>query len=347
VPLTSPPLPLAEVGLVEPLGQMAGGHVTPIDHGYIFGIDGHQGSTPNEYEVLAPADGYIVAMTATARSGNEAFVDHAVTFSITCTLSVHYLNMDSFDEHIVRQSGEVTTGRGWDGAIAVSAGEVIGHTGAHGIDLFVWNADLTLTGFVKPDQYTAGEDWKTHTADPYEYFAEPIKSQLLAKNPRVATPRGGKIDYDIDGRLIGSWFKEGSGGYTGGAQGGEGYWKGHLSIVPDAYDPTHVMVSIGDWNGEARQFAIRGTYADPAEVSTASGVITYELGQPSWVVIATGARWDNDTYKGPVRLAPDDSIQGVLLVRMVDDRRLEVEMFPGKPSAQVAWFDTHAVYYER
>ena len=198
-----------------------------------------------------------------------------------------------------------------------------------------------------PLKYTAGEDWKTHTADPYEYFAEPIRSQLLAKNPRVASPRGGKIDYDVDGRLIGSWFKEGSGGYTGGAQGGEGYWKGHLAIAPDAYDPSGTMVSIGDWAGDARQFGIRGVYANPADVSTATGVVKYELSQPNWVVASTGARWDNDSYKGPVRFEPTDSVQGVLLVQMVEDRRLEVEMFPGKNARQVAGFDSNAVYYER
>src|SRR5438128_836279 len=49
VPFTSAPLPLSQIGLVEPLGQMIGGHVTPIDHGYIFGIHGHQGSKTNEY----------------------------------------------------------------------------------------------------------------------------------------------------------------------------------------------------------------------------------------------------------------------------------------------------------
>jgi hypothetical protein len=330
------------------MGQMIGGHVTPIDHGYIFGIHGHTGSTTNEYPVLAPADGLIVSMTATARSGQENFVDHAITFSFTCTLSAHYLNMDSFDDAILRQSGEITQDKPWGGAIPVKAGDVIGHTGPHGIDIFVWNADLTLTGFVRPDQYSAGESWKVHTADPYEYFAEPVKSQLLARDPRVVSPRGGKIDYDVDGKLVGSWFKEGTGGYThGGQQMGEGYWKGHLSIVPDAYDPSGIQVSIGDWNGEAKQFGVRGGGPDPSTISAASGLVKYELGMTSWVVAATGARWDNDSYKGPVRFVPTDSIQGVLLVQMVEGRRIKIEAFPGKTAAQVTGFDSAAVFCER
>lgn len=347
VPLTSAPLPINQVGLVEPLGLVIGGHVTPIDHGYIFGIHGHQGSKTNEYPVLAPADGLIVDMTATARSGQDNFVDHAVTFSFTCTLSAHYLNMDSFDEHILKQSGEITSDKAWSGAIRVKAGEVIGHTGPHGIDIFVWNANLNLTGFVKPTQYLASEDWKTHTADPYEYFAEPIKSQLLAKNPRVVTPRGGKIDYDIDGRLIGSWFKEGSGGYTGGGHGGDGYWKGHLAIIPEAFDPSGIVVSIGDWNGQASQFGVIGAKPDPKDVSISSGVVKYELGMPNWVVASTGARWDSDSYQGPVRFEPTNSVQGVILLQMVGTSRLKLEEFPAKTASQVSGFTANAVFYER
>jgi len=64
-----------------------------------------------------------------------------------------------------------------------------------------------------------------------------------------------------------------------------------VAIAPDAYDPSGTMVSIGDWAGDARQFGIRGVYANPADVSTATGVVKYELSQPNWVVASTGARW--------------------------------------------------------
>ncbi|MCH8908147.1 MAG: hypothetical protein IH840_13745 [Candidatus Heimdallarchaeota archaeon] len=32
---------------------------------------------------------------------------------------------------------------------------------------------------------------------------------MLEKNPRTVEPFGGKIDYDIDGRLIGNWYLQG------------------------------------------------------------------------------------------------------------------------------------------
>jgi hypothetical protein len=33
---------------------------------------------------------------------------------------------------------------------------------------------------------------------------------------------------------------------------------------------------------DAQQFGIRGVYANPADVSTASGIVSYELSQPNW-----------------------------------------------------------------
>ena len=91
--------------------------------------------------------------------------------------------------------------------------------------------------------------------DFFDNTKEPLKSQLLAFDLRDASPRFGKIDYDIDGKLIGTWFKEGTGGYGGGKQGGEGYWAGHLSIVPDGNDPGWTDISFGDYQGQAQQFA--------------------------------------------------------------------------------------------
>lgn len=88
-----------------------------------------------------------------------------------------------------------------------------------------------MTGFINPAQYTAAEAWKTHVVDLFDYTEEPVKDQMLGLVERDALPRWGKIDYDVDGKLIGNWFKVGSGGYAGGSQLHEGHWKGHLSIV--------------------------------------------------------------------------------------------------------------------
>jgi hypothetical protein len=351
VPMTVSPIATDQIGVVEPMGQMIGGHVTPIDHGYIFGKDGHN-ATPNQYEVRAPADGIITEMSATDRSGNEQFTDHAITISFTCTVAMHFLNMDSFSDALVHQTGEISPKKSWTGAIKVKAGDVIGHTGTHGIDIYMWNQNSTLKGFVKPDQYVKAEGWKLHTVDPYMYFVEPVKSQLLAKNPRTAEPRGGKIDYDVDTHLIGTWFRQDSGGYASTVKPGEGVntWAGHLSFAPDAFDPNGFMVSIGDWQGSARQFGLilGGTQPHPKDVNYGSGIVKYELHPYHWTVASTGKSWDNISYQGPVTFTPESKVEGVLLVQLsADGETLKIEEIPGKTAKQVTGFGSNTMIYER
>src|SRR3989338_6645233 len=119
--------------------------------------------------------------------------------------------------------------------LSLKAGQLIGRIGGQTLDTAVYNMNLILPGFITPKLYD-GEFWKIHTDDFFSYFNEPLKSQLLAINPRKTPPLSGKIDYDQPGKLIGNWFKEGSGGYagvtgnTGVGSNGRGYWNGHLSI---------------------------------------------------------------------------------------------------------------------
>jgi len=213
--------------------------------------------------------------------------------------------------------------------------------------VWVENDDITLTGFINPEQYTKAEYWKLHMADLFEYTAEPLKSQLLALNERDAEPRWGKIDYDIDGKLIGTWFKQGTNGYAGLQHGSEGYWNGHLSIVPDGNDPTQVIVSIGDFNGQAEQFAVIGNTPDPATVSTNTGLVKYELGQIVYYSGDTGKVWDRLTYLPHLRTKASDFAAGTILVQLISPRVLQVEVFPDKTAAQTSTFTTNANLYER
>src|SRR5690606_37909365 len=121
------------------------------------------------------------------------------------------------------------------------------------------NLNTFLTGFVNPDHYVR-EPWKLFTVDTFALYDEPLRSQLLANNPRVASPRGGKIDYDVSGALIGNWFRVGTNGYAGleNDPSGKPYWAGHLSLVPYVLQPDRIVVSLGDFDGEARQFGVYG-----------------------------------------------------------------------------------------
>ena len=80
--------------------------------------------------------------------------------------------------------------------VAVKAGQEIGRVGGQSLDTAVYNLDLKLPGFVKPDSYVM-EPWKIHTDDFFKYFSGQNKNDMLALNPRKIEPYGGKIDYDI------------------------------------------------------------------------------------------------------------------------------------------------------
>jgi hypothetical protein len=184
-------------------------------------------------------------------------------------------------------------------------------------------------------------------ADLFDHTREPLRSQLLALDERDATPRWGKIDYDIDGRLVGNWFRVSTGGYRGLNPMQEGYWDGHLAVVPDGNDPGQIDISIGNYQGMARQFAAIGNSPDPATVAESTGLVRYELGQVETYAASTGQRWDGKTYVPHVRTRAAGGVMGTVLIQMMATRSLKVEIFPGKSSSQVAGFDANAVMFER
>lgn len=327
--------------------------MTPIDHGYFYVKDATS-QPPRKSAVYSPIDGTITAMHREHRGGSSgaiAYDDYSLTIDASCTFRIRFSNMTGFGGALGDQVGQLDAGQTATPNYSVKAGELIGYTGGdkviQGIDVWVENDDVTLTGFVNPKQYVDAESWKLHMVDFFDYTQEPLKSQLLALTMRDASPRFGKIDWDIDGKLIGSWFKTGSGGYGGIQQGGEGYWAGHLSIVPDGNDPTQTIVSLGDYQGQARQFAVIGNQPDPAAVDQSTGLIKYELGQIEYYSGDTGQRWDHQSFLPHIRTRADGSVRGTILLQLIDKRVLKMEIFSGKTAAQVSGFDANALTYER
>lgn len=207
---------------------------------------------------------------------------------------------------------------------------------------------MTLPGFVVPAHYDR-EPWKIHTVDPFPHFVEPVRSDLLAKLIRQAEPRAGKIDQDVDGRLVGNWFEVGTNGYAGLRP--ATYWDTHLSIVHDYLDGSQIRVGIGSFGGRADNFGVRGNTPDPANVSVETGRIAYELmryehyarNAPSRSGMgATGVRPGDD-----VGARNFDTVQGVILLELIEPRLLKAESFPGKTAAQVEGFTDAARLYER
>jgi len=172
---------------------------------------------------------------------------------------------------------------------------------------------------------------------------EPLRSKLIAKSLRTAKPEGGKIDYDLDGRLVGTWFRENTRGYGGLLQ--EKYWRDHLSIVYNHIDPEHIIVSFGSYQGRAKQFGVLGNKPDPRRVSAQTGLVKYAL--VNYDYFDRDKRWDRRSWVKGLKVRNGNQVQGVVLFQVLGSEKLKVEIFPGKTASQVSGFSHSAMIYER
>src|SRR3989344_6780891 len=248
VEFTVSPRKMEDFGMFVPMGLMTGDHVTPIDHGYFYPPNWKMDVTSAELkDVYIPAAGVITTiqrMPDYFKTTKQADLqDYRVIIHHTCTFYSIYIHLNLLSPRIKETLGEIQPSESKSVEIEVEAGELLGL--ANSFDFSVHNEETTLTGFITPQNYER-ESWKIHTVDPTAYFVEPVRSKILAKNPRTAEPRGGKIDYDIDGKLIGNWFLEGTNGYAG-VETQPNYWVSHLAFAPNAYDPSHFIISMGEF----------------------------------------------------------------------------------------------------
>lgn len=340
VALTHEPMNMNDVSTILPIGTLAGAHVTPIDHLYFYPKDM---TNRDAVPVYAMADGYIVGYqerTQKVDNGAAQKPEYQIFFQHTCSFYTYFDLLTSLDPGLAKQ---INDKGGKDLHIPVKSGQLIGRVGAQSLDTGVYNFDLALKGFVNPDSYKS-ELVKLHTDDFFKYFSDPSKSEMLAKNPRKFTPYGGKIDYDIDGKLIGNWFQTGTNGYAGPTayqgkpgSGGQGYWSGHLAIVPDATHQGVTDISFGDYLGQATQFSAKAGSPDPSTIGKDSGLVKYEF------VAYTSA---SPTPTGGFA-APSTQVLGTVLFQLTDTRKLTMEAFPGKTASQISGFTSSSKTYER
>ena len=334
------PLDAEIISSIRPMGSMAGGHVTPVDHIYIThdspDIPGHG------YVVRMPADGIVIQVE---RMPNASRPDYRIVIAHSCRIFTTFIHTGEPNPELMALTGELELGANWYGALPIKAGDVLANASTNIMDFMVHDQEVTLPGFIVPESY-AGEDWKVHTLDPFDFYDEPLRSQVLVFNQRTAEPVGGKIDYDIDGRIVGNWFVEGTGGYGNGGEipaGYENYWETHLAIAYHYIDPTTLIVSIGAdvgipegaCNACAGAYGIKGNAPDPATIGVSDGLVKYEL------IGRIRPERDAPTFND------ESNSIGVFLVEMIDDGSIRVEVFPGVLPASVAGFTDAAVVYTR
>jgi hypothetical protein len=112
---------------------------------------------------------------------------------------------------------------------------------------------------------------------------------------------------------------------------------GHLAFAYHHIEPSVVIVSIGDFNGQPRQFAVKGNGPDPATISAKDGIVKYEL-------VYAPFNSNGEPIELPSQM---QGVQGVLLARLVGHRKLQLEAFPGETAVEVTGFTDAATIYER
>jgi hypothetical protein len=202
-----------------------------------------------------------------------------------------------------------------------------------------------LAGFVVLDHY-AWEPWKIHTVDPFQFYDEPLRSDLLLKVVREKNPREGKIDYDVEGTIVGNWFKDGTIDYSGGRSGKHGYWEGHLSIAYSYIDPSQVRIAVGFDTGINEEmdcrscrgaYGVRANLPDPVNVTSETGLVKYELMSRKDTAMTD--------YVGREQLGATSL--GTFLVQHLGDRTIRVEVIPGKSPDEIQDFSDDSIIYHR
>ena len=358
---TFSPIDIDIIRIIEPQGELTditSGHITPGDH---IGIQYPQNGGP--YELFAMADGFIARMERQPSSplfglGKDVENLH-VYFEYSCNLFGSYVHVTKLTDELVNSNQKLkefytkerpTNTESLYERIPVKAGQQIGEVEGFGLfGMLTVDTNVNLPGFVTPEIYE-GEPWKTHSVAPFDYFVEPIKGQLLAKNARKVEPVGGKIDFDVPGRLSGNWFLKGT--TYAGNQKGRGYcgnylcpyWDTHLAFVYDFVDPNQVRISIGYDTGipERGPFGIKQV-PDPKSVSVSTGLVKYDLVQLEDI----SAEYNIVSQGKAVYTRNSDKVVGTMFVQMTGEKTIKVEVFPGKTSSQISGFTEKAKIYER
>jgi len=341
----NPPLAIENLEFIEPMGMMSGSHVTPVDHQYWY-PKGAFKQNYESYEVVAPADGIITHIGHFTKSVSEEeypIDDYRIVIEHPCDIQTIYIHLLDVPEEILSKVN--WKGSGYEYAsvkIPVKAGEVIGRVEGKSFDFSVHDYNIFLDGFISPEFYHS-EEWKIHTVDPFEYFNEAVKQKLLDKNPRKKEPFGGKIDYDIQGKLVGNWFKKNTKGYQGTNK--ERYWDGHLTIAYDHYDSSNIKISIGDYEGKSRQFAVKGNSPNPKNIDIYTGNIKYELVEYDYY--SNAGKWNRISYAEGIHAKNSEEIIGVIMFKVLEKNSLQMEIFPRKTKDKVSYFSSAHRIYER
>lgn len=322
---------VSEIDLIVPMGQAdsgpkveqstgAGAHNIPSDHSSPVFID-----RMVPHNTYAVADCTLVAVTYNKErwlqtsGATQRLDDYSLSFQFSKNFFLIITHFTRLDPTLLSQLGMLQDGDQKTYNITIEAGTLLGYTGgSEYLGTFdFWAIDLdSEPAFLGSDRYNARA---AHSVDPYQFFVEPLRSQMVAKLPDRPEPRVGQYDFDVYGKLIGNWFPEKTGINDIEIR------IPTLSFFYDNFDPSIILIGYADTNTVDK---VVGNAPDPALIDQSSGVVKYEL-------------YDKDE-KTDVTFT-----QAVVLVQMVAPSRIKFELFPDKSADEVTGFDDAAFYFDR
>ena len=316
---TNLPVPLDKISKFVGLGEL---NVFPKDHGgFVTKVESR--SEPSTIQVFAVADGKIKGIRKETRPDGDQ--DFAILQRVSTTIEVQYAHLDELADDVLKAAGMLQTGYGINNTvdIEVHAGQVIGLIGQWAaMDFQIIDQEVELN-LISKSRYPIPMRQNGYY---FDYYQGSLEDQLLAVTERTLEPRGGKIDYDIAGQIIGNWFLEAE------VQPGEfGDFSAHLAI---AYG--HIRghrIAIAD--GYNRRFGppvneikwIKGNAPKPETIGLNDGLVKYELIN----------RYSNN----------DEPVVAVFLIQVLDSNHIKVETFTDKTVDEVAGFTVNARIYVR
>lgn len=344
VRFTSMIVPHDELDTIVPYGGMFTTHVTPTDHAYVgiraMSIPVAQRTEEDFIPVMSPAGGRVI----------EIYAGHRITIDHGCGVYSILMVVDRLSGPLAKYAQRVKRSGYVSVDVPVAAGEVVGMQRDHAIDFNVFASGTWLRGLANPYSYAFGEAWKPYTTDPRAYFTVPLGQLFTGMLQRVSEPRIHRIDHDVAGAAVGSWFLAGTIGYSGRrvadvagsadptvntrplADKACSCWS-HLSVTRHWVDPAVWIVSLGSWaamdgsDADQRMLVIPDGTPAPEEVTEATGTVIYPIVQPvrvdpdGWVPGAPGAP-DPIGY----RLVPGPGVLGLLALRVNSDGTLTMEL---------------------
>jgi hypothetical protein len=206
---------LSAIQALQPLGSIYGG--SP-GRAYITIKEGMRAT------VYSPTDAVLENIIYADRGGG--FGEYGLRFRVSCEVTYlldHIHNVSDKIRALAPQtvSKSSATQFGTDPNVPVKAGELLGYTKgtsqARTFDFVLFNS-AKKPSYINPARWT----WDQDFADcPYDYFAEPLKSQYYAL---LGMPNGdgitksegcGSPSHDVPGTASGGWFQGNGTDWTG------------------------------------------------------------------------------------------------------------------------------------